>query len=281
MCEFLEFDGADYRHAPTNAGPDDLLALWKRKAQGPGRRAEVTELHVFAHGRLPGAVGAFVRPVASPQLSEFCRRLTSIRPEDVVILPAFGVTVDDFARLQRIGCTLVDTTCGSVLNVWKRVESYARDGFTAIIHGKHWHEETKATASQVMKYPQGRYLVVFDMHEARMVHPEAPETLTTQDLGAASVTSSEVADQSLTAADLGPNSVAASEQVKMQGKPNDLIRRLKHEAAFSKLDLTQVVDPAHFTGRASEQTKQFVEHQVGPVRSRYASSLGQRVELKV
>ena len=39
MCEFLEFDGADYRHAPTNAGPDDLLAMWKRKAQSPSRRA--------------------------------------------------------------------------------------------------------------------------------------------------------------------------------------------------------------------------------------------------
>jgi 4-hydroxy-3-methylbut-2-enyl diphosphate reductase len=64
---------------------------------------------------------------------------------------------------------LVDTTCGSVLNVWKRVESYARDGYTAVIHGKHYHEETKATASQVMKYPGGRYLVVLNMEEARIV----------------------------------------------------------------------------------------------------------------
>jgi 4-hydroxy-3-methylbut-2-enyl diphosphate reductase len=56
-----------------------------------------------------------------------------------------------------------------VLNVWKRVESYARDGFTAVIHGKHRHEETKATASQVMKYPGGRYLVVLNMAEARIV----------------------------------------------------------------------------------------------------------------
>jgi 4-hydroxy-3-methylbut-2-enyl diphosphate reductase len=94
---------------------------------------------------------------------------SSLVPDDVVILPAFGVTIADFERLRAIGCVLVDTTCGSVLNVWKRVESYARDGFTAIIHGKHWHEETKATASQVMKYPQGRYLVVFDMEEARLV----------------------------------------------------------------------------------------------------------------
>jgi 4-hydroxy-3-methylbut-2-enyl diphosphate reductase len=84
-------------------------------------------------------------------------------------MPAFGVTIGDFQRLRAIGCILVDTTCGSVLNVWKRVESYAKDGLTAVIHGKHYHEETKATASQVMKYPSGRYLVVFDMTEARMI----------------------------------------------------------------------------------------------------------------
>ncbi len=94
---------------------------------------------------------------------------SGITPEDVVIMPAFGVTIRDFERLRAIGCLLVDTTCGSVLNVWKRVEAYARDGYTAIIHGKDWHEETKATASQVTKYPTGRYLVVFDMAEARMV----------------------------------------------------------------------------------------------------------------
>jgi 4-hydroxy-3-methylbut-2-en-1-yl diphosphate reductase len=94
---------------------------------------------------------------------------SGVTPEDVVIMPAFGVTIRDFERLRAIGCVLVDTTCGSVLNVWKRVESYAREGFTAIIHGKHYHEETKATASQVMKYPEGRYLVVFDMAEAQMI----------------------------------------------------------------------------------------------------------------
>src|SRR5207237_7969349 len=56
-----------------------------------------------------------------------------------------------------------------VLNVWKRVESYARDGFTSLIHGKHFHEETRATASQARKYPDGHYLVVRDMTEARIV----------------------------------------------------------------------------------------------------------------
>jgi 4-hydroxy-3-methylbut-2-enyl diphosphate reductase len=92
-----------------------------------------------------------------------------IGAEDVVILPAFGVTIDDFAALRAIDCVLVDTTCGSVLNVWKRVESYARDGFTALIHGKYYHEETRATASQVRKHTDGHYLIVRHMDEARSV----------------------------------------------------------------------------------------------------------------
>ena len=94
---------------------------------------------------------------------------STLGAEDVVIMPAFGVTIRDFERLREIGCVRVDTTCGSVLNVWKRVESYAKDGFTAVIHGKHYHEETKATASQVGRYPGGRYLVVRDMDEAQPV----------------------------------------------------------------------------------------------------------------
>ncbi len=94
---------------------------------------------------------------------------SSVQPEDVVILPAFGVTIADFERLRALGCVMVDTTCGSVLNVWKRVESYAKDGFTALIHGKYYHEETRATASQVTKFEGGRYLVVRDLGEAQMV----------------------------------------------------------------------------------------------------------------
>jgi len=94
---------------------------------------------------------------------------SGIRSEDVVILPAFGVTIDDFAALRDVGCVMVDTTCGSVLNVWKRVESYARDGFTALIHGKYYHEETRATASQVLKHPNGHYLIVRNTAEAQVV----------------------------------------------------------------------------------------------------------------
>jgi 4-hydroxy-3-methylbut-2-enyl diphosphate reductase len=94
---------------------------------------------------------------------------SKLAASDVVIMPAFGVTIDDFAALREKGCVLVDTTCGSVLNVWKRVESYARDGFTALIHGKYYHEETRATASQVRKCPNGHYLVVRNMEEAQLI----------------------------------------------------------------------------------------------------------------
>ena len=90
-------------------------------------------------------------------------------PDDVVILPAFGVSVGDLAGFQARGCTLVDTTCGSVLNVWKNVTRYARDGFTALIHGKYRHEETRATASQALTFPDGRYLVVLDRAETGIV----------------------------------------------------------------------------------------------------------------
>ena len=88
---------------------------------------------------------------------------------DVVILPAFGVTIEVLAQLQRQGCTLVDTTCGSVLNVWKNVRRYAQDGFTSVIHGKVHHEETQATASQALQFPGGRYLVVLNRREADQV----------------------------------------------------------------------------------------------------------------
>jgi 4-hydroxy-3-methylbut-2-enyl diphosphate reductase len=93
----------------------------------------------------------------------------ALGPDDVVILPAFGVSIDDMLRLQEQGCTLVDTTCGSVLNVWKNVRRYAREGFTAVIHGKVQHEETRATASQATQFPGGRYLIVRDLDEADRV----------------------------------------------------------------------------------------------------------------
>ncbi len=116
------------------------------------------------NGRIAG-LGIRILPAAeSPG-----ERYAEVTAEDVVILPAFGVPVAELEHLRSKGCVLVDTTCGSVLNVWKNVHRYARDGFTAVIHGKHYHEETKATASQALMHPGGRYLCVKDRSEARLV----------------------------------------------------------------------------------------------------------------
>ena len=87
---------------------------------------------------------------------------------DVVILPAFGVTVSMLQQLERRGCTLIDTTCGSVLNVWKNVRRYAEGGYTSVIHGKVWHEETQATVSQAVEHG-GHFLVLFNDAEAKVV----------------------------------------------------------------------------------------------------------------
>ncbi len=99
-------------------------------------------------------------------LSDPGENASQLGPEHVVILPAFGVTIATLQDLSARGCTLVDTTCGSVLNVWKNVKRYAQEGFTSVIHGKYWHEETEATASQALQYPDGHYLVVYDHEEA-------------------------------------------------------------------------------------------------------------------
>jgi 4-hydroxy-3-methylbut-2-enyl diphosphate reductase len=96
-------------------------------------------------------------------------RYADVCRDDVVILPAFGVPVAEMAFLRARGCVMVDTTCGSVLNVWKTVRGYARDGFTSVIHGKHHHEETRATVSQAASAPGGRYLCVLDRAEADVV----------------------------------------------------------------------------------------------------------------
>jgi 4-hydroxy-3-methylbut-2-enyl diphosphate reductase len=100
------------------------------------------------------------QPVGTP--------LEAITADDVVLLPAFGVDHGLLEQLRSIGCVLVDTTCGSVVHVWKRVERYAREGFTAVIHGKYQHEETIATSSYVTKYG-AHYLIVFDKPEAALV----------------------------------------------------------------------------------------------------------------
>ncbi len=104
-----------------------------------------------------------------PDDSDPAKRYAVVEATDVVIIPAFGVSVAELEHLRSKECVLVDTTCGSVLNVWKNVHIYARNGFTAVIHGKHFHEETKATASQALTHPGGHYICVRNRGEAEDV----------------------------------------------------------------------------------------------------------------
>lgn len=96
--------------------------------------------------------------------------LSHISEEDVVIVPAFGSPVDVMAQIKEIGCFMVDTTCGDVMSVWKRIKQYKKEHVTSIIHGKATHEETKATSSRALSEDgDGHYLVVYDLKETDYV----------------------------------------------------------------------------------------------------------------
>ncbi len=142
-----------YAYEAAHKFPDRRLFLVGEIIHNPHVNARIRELGI-----------TFIMPDAEGRF-DFAR----LSQEDVVIIPAFGVTQQDFEALRKLGCLLVDTTCGSVLNVWKRVEAYAEDGYTAIIHGKQYHEETKATASQVNRFADGAFLIVRDMKETENI----------------------------------------------------------------------------------------------------------------
>src|SRR5580698_8786111 len=105
--------------------------------------------------------------IISPKPTE--AELAKLNANDVVIIPAFGTEVTTRERLKEKGCELVDTTCGDVMSVWKRVRQYSKENVTSIIHGKAKHEETKATTSQARAYGSGHYLVVFNLVETDYV----------------------------------------------------------------------------------------------------------------
>ncbi|MCS7079245.1 MAG: 4-hydroxy-3-methylbut-2-enyl diphosphate reductase [Chloracidobacterium sp.] len=132
------------------------------------------ETHVRFPNRRIYLTGEIIHnPTVNEQLAKmgycFLQPGDEVTADDIVLIPAFGAPTHELERLKNIGCLLVDTTCGSVVHVWKRVEKYAREGFTAIIHGKYDHEETKATRSRTTLYEGGKFLVIRDRAQAQDV----------------------------------------------------------------------------------------------------------------
>jgi 4-hydroxy-3-methylbut-2-enyl diphosphate reductase len=105
--------------------------------------------------------------IISPKPTD--EELERLQSGDAVIIPAFGTEVSTRKKLEAKGCALIDTTCGDVMSVWKRVRQYSKEHVTSIIHGKAKHEETKATTSQARAYGSGHYLVVFNLAETDFV----------------------------------------------------------------------------------------------------------------
>lgn len=84
---------------------------------------------------------------------------------DIVVVSAFGTDFRDIQNLKNKNVTIVDSTCGAIINVWKRVEGYAKKGCITIMHGKRNHEETRATVSQAVK-ENGAYIIIENTREA-------------------------------------------------------------------------------------------------------------------
>jgi 4-hydroxy-3-methylbut-2-enyl diphosphate reductase len=143
----------DLAYAARKVFPDRRISLLGEIIHNPEVNAQLAAMgirHLAAH---PG----------DAQIQE-------LGAEDVVIVPAFGAELSTVDAIKVRGCQIVDTTCGDVMSVWKRVRQNASEQVTSIIHGKSAHEETMATASRALgRDGKGHYLVVLDLEQTDIV----------------------------------------------------------------------------------------------------------------
>ena len=108
--------------------------------------------------------------IVSLPWQEMNEQYDSLTPDDVVIVPAFGAPISFVDKVESQGCRIVDTTCGDVMKVWRRVRNFAKSNITSIIHGKAGHEETRATASRAEgEDGNGHYLIVLTLEDVEKV----------------------------------------------------------------------------------------------------------------
>lgn len=143
----------DLAYAAKKVFPDRKIFLLGEIIHNPDVNAQMAALGIR---HLPG------RPDAS--------QIEGLYPEDIVIVPAFGAEVATVEAVKARGCSIVDTTCGDVMSVWKRVRQNALQEVTSIIHGKASHEETRATASRALGPDgKGHYLIILDLQQTERV----------------------------------------------------------------------------------------------------------------
>ncbi len=149
---------------------------WRALEENPGRRIFLLSEMIHnprVNGDLRAAGVQFLRTTTGKQLIPF----ETLTPDDVVIIPAFGASLDVESKLAECGVDTMtyDTTCPFVEKVWNKSERIGGDGYTVIIHGKRYHEEMRATFSRASRNAPA--VVVRDLREAedlaRLIRGEA------------------------------------------------------------------------------------------------------------
>ena len=215
--------------------------------------------------------------VQSPATATLWDTLT---PDDIVIIPAFGATDEDKRRLVRKGLPVVqyDATCMLVEKVWKAARAFGREGYTIIIHGKHEHEETKATFSNARRHAPA--LIVRNLAEARLltdIMHAAPPPQTQAPAAAAPVLSSPVGGvhaAALSSCSRGVHAASASPPASTPAPtPQQLFDRHfagRHTPNFDIARDLQRIAVVNQTTLLMNETLDIIEH----LRSAYAAKYG-------
>jgi len=139
----------DLAYASRRVFPENRIFLIGEIIHNPEVNRQLEEMHIVS---LPWR--------------EMNGQYDELGEEDIVIVPAFGAPIAFMDKVESRGCRIVDTTCGDVMKVWKRVRAFAKEGVTSIIHGKADHEETRATASRAAgEDGKGHYLIVLTLDD--------------------------------------------------------------------------------------------------------------------
>jgi 4-hydroxy-3-methylbut-2-en-1-yl diphosphate reductase len=157
------------RHFGFCYGVENAIEIaYKTINENPGKRffllSEMIHNPAVNHDLLSMGV-RFMMDTSGNQLVAW----EEIKSDDIVIIPAFGTTLEIEKKLNKLGINpySYNTTCPFVEKVWNRSEELGKKGFTVVIHGKHYHEETRATFSHSIQNSPS--VIVRNLKEAKFL----------------------------------------------------------------------------------------------------------------